>query len=285
MPPTLKFLDFWDSFYDEPENDFRKFAAMLFRDRSEIEEIYVYSVFPKGLPSRPIATKGRLNIAWSGELYVDDPEKYDLNLIMRPTNVQKRIVCCPLFIVALYARGLWPILTIPRPLSYSVATKPEFCAFVVSNPHGQVRNRFFDRLSQYKKVTSCGGAMNNCADGFRAPRDPKEFRSFLSKFKFVLCFENAASPEYLTEKLHQAWLGCTVPVYWGARRALEWLNPKAFLYLPEAAMDADMDALIDRIKGLDQDEQAYAAVFAEPLLRPGGLPHAWTLEGLRTVLN
>jgi hypothetical protein len=276
MPPAIKFLNFWESFYDEPENDFRKFAAMLFHGRSE-EDIHVYSVFPKGLPSRPVATKGRLNVAWSGELYVDDPEKYDVNFVMRPTDLAKRIVCCPLFIVALYARGLWPDLSIPR-APYSVAAKPDFCAFVVSNPNGVVRNRFFERLSRYKKVTSCGGAMNNCVDGFRAPRDPVAYRTFLSRFKFVLCFENASSPEYLTEKLHQAWLGHVVPVYWGARRALEWLNPKAFLYLPEAATESDMDELVDRIKVLDQDDRAYAAVFSEPLLRAGGLPLEWTLE-------
>jgi hypothetical protein len=72
-----------------------------------------------------------------------------------------------------------------------------------------------------------------------------------------------------------------VPVYWGARRALEWLNPKAFLYLPEAATDDDMDALVDRIKGLDQDDRAYEAMYREPLLRADGLPQAWTLERLR----
>lgn len=271
----IEYLNFWDSFYDDPNNDFRKFAKVLF-ESLPFDEVRIHSVFP-GIPMRSISSNRVLNVTWSGESYVDDPEKYDVNLIMRPTDIAKKIVCLPLFIVAPYARGLWSTLSVPRDPS-TVAHKQTFCAFVVSNPHGDVRNRFFHRLNAYKKVHSCGGALNNC-DGFRAPRDPEQFRSFLSKFKFMVCFENGSSPEYLTEKLHQAWMGGTVPLYWGARRALEWLNPKAFLYLPEEATEADMDALIDRIKELDEDDQKYASVFSEPLIRH--FPDAWTLDGLR----
>ena len=275
----ITYLNFWDSFYDEPDNDFRKFAKVLF-EGLPFDEVNIYSVF-HSIPKRSISSNRVLNVAWSGESYVDDPGQYDVSLIMRPTDPSKRIVCCPLFIVAPYARSLWPTLSVPR-ASCAVANKQRFCAFVVSNPRGDVRNRFFERLNRYKRVDSCGGAMNNC-DGFRAPRDPEQFKAFLSNFKFVICFENGSSPEYLTEKLHQAWIGCTVPVYWGARRAIEWLNPKAFLYLPEEATDADMDALIDRIKELDQDDIKYAEVFSEPLIR--SFPDSWTLEGLRNDIT
>ena len=73
--------------------------------------------------------------------------------------------------------------------------------------------------------------MNNT--GIIAPRDEEEYMRFLQQFKFMICFENTASPNYLSEKILNAWIGGTIPIYWGAANSIKWLNPKAFLYLED----------------------------------------------------
>jgi len=289
----VNFYRFWQEFYNHnaahasDRSDFYTFFHTLLQTPAipQPAEWRVISVFQcRQEPSAPTdggAGVGALRVSYSGEAHYNTPlTDYDVNLIMCATDTSStaRTVCLPLFIVASHVHDYWPRYRVPRTLI--PAEKTYFCAFVISNGGCIVRNRFAARLNAYKPIHSCGGAMNNC--GFSAPREKAAYFSFLSLFKFTICFENRALPEYLTEKLHNAWLGGTIPIYWGASRAQEWLNPRAFLQLPDAATEDDMDALIARIAELDRDPVAYAAMFAEPLLLPEApLPRECQLDAIR----
>ena len=123
--------------------------------------------------------------------------------------------------------------------------------------------------------------MNNV--GFFPPandeHDPDAYFRFLQQYTFMVCFENAKRSQYLTEKLANAYAAGCVPIYWGAPEAGEWLNPRAFIRLQDESA-AGMEALIDRILEIDRDDDAYAAMFAEPLL-PAGIPALMRLETIR----
>lgn len=294
MAAPLAFYRFWPNFYNvhaplpSDRADFHTFFHALLQHPDvpqPTHEWRLISVFQS--PRGPAGDGGVgrdptgavCRVSYSGEGHHNTPlADYDLNLIMRATDPATRTVCLPLFAIASHVHDYWSRYRVPRALT---APKPYFCAFVVSNGACSIRNRFVDRLSQrYQPVHSCGAALNNY--GLVAPREPAAYFAFLSQFRFTVCFENRAIPEYLTEKLHNAWLGQTIPIYWGAARAQEWLNPRAFLQLPETATDAEMDAVIDRVAALDRDPAAYAAMFAEPLLRPDApLPRAFDIAALR----
>jgi hypothetical protein len=61
--------------------------------------------------------------------------------------------------------------------------KKKFCLFAVSNPENEKRNIFFQELSKYKQVDSCGKVLNNI--GHRCPGKSHLSREFLSLFRII----------------------------------------------------------------------------------------------------
>lgn len=268
----IDFYGFWSGFYASGATKLKAFFYELLKDAiSGGKRVEIHSVFHvnKALIRK---REGTLVTQYSGEPFYDPPERFDLNLIMEPDDKAKKIVWCPLFSIGSYENNYWPLYWTPRVLK----PKRRFCAFIVSNPRATIRNRFFEKLSAYKHVDSCGSAMNNC--GFTAPFEG--YLEFLQQFKFMICFENTSSSHYITEKLHNAWLGGTIPIYWGCTNAKLWLNGKAFLQLEDDSEEA-MDKLVQRIVELDQNEGEYEAMFNELLLPSKEIPLEMRMETMQ----
>ena len=238
------------------------------------KDIHIYSVFNYAKEPKPPKGPNELRVSFSGEPYQDDPELYDLNLNMEEDNIEKGIVTFPLFCLMGHENNFWPLYMTPR----TYKPKSRFCAFVVSNGYAEVRNQFFKMLNEYKKVDSCGKALNNC--NFRAPDYGDAYMDFLSQYKFMICFENSTRPSYLTEKIQNAWRGGTVPIYWGAVKSLKWLNSKAFLYLEDSSEES-MKRLIEKIIELDNDDEKYMEMFNQPLLTSDKIPDDLTIDSIR----
>lgn len=155
-------------------------------------------------------------------------------------------------------------LTIPH--------KTDFCSFVVSNSFAdELRTQLFEILSQYKQVSSGGRYKNNVGGPVS---DKLEFER---KHKFSICCENSSSPGYTTEKLYQAFAAQTVPIYWGDPEVCKVFNPKAFIYVNEFG---SLDEVVDRVKSLDNDDEAYNAMLREPVfLNP--VESAWDYQMLQ----
>jgi hypothetical protein len=153
-----------------------------------------------------------------------------------------------------------------------LAEKTKFCSYIVSG-HSKRRNRnrleIFQKLSKYKRVESGGRFMNNIGgpipNGFPGKID------FMRNCKFHLAFENASLPGYTTEKLPQAMMARTLPVYWGNRLVAKDFNPQSFV---DASDSPDLDALVERIIELDRDDARYMRFFTEPYF-PENKPTLW----------
>lgn len=141
--------------------------------------------------------------------------------------------------------------------------KQKFCSFVVRNPNCERRNEFFQKLSNYKQVDSGGPLFNNIGRvldyGDKAMKAKLEW---LVDYKFNICFENSTYPGYATEKLYEAYMGGTIPIYWGSPTIEVDFNPKAFLNWYDYGSD---EALIEAIIELDQDADKYKQMYMEPL--------------------
>lgn len=278
----IEYYNFWNGFYaaanqQNQENTLQQFFTRLFSCVEHTSLVEIHSVFQARLKS-PQRREGCLVVHFSGEPFQDDDaSRYDLSLVMKPDNVAERVVWFPLFSVGSYEKNYWPLYWTPRPF----VPKSRFCAFVVSNPRARIRNRFFEKLCAYKRVDSCGSAMNNC--GFVAPHEG--YLDWLKQFKFMICFENTSSSHYITEKLHNAWLGGTIPIYWGCPNAKHWLNDKAFLYLDEAATDAQMDAVIQKIIELDQDDAKYMEMYNQLLTKHEEIPVEMRIETMQQKIT
>ena len=89
----------------------------------------------------------------------------------------------------------------------------KFCSTLISN--GNFRDSIYyellDFLNNYKKVYSGGKFNNNIGEII----DNKI--KFLNQFKFNLAIENSNFEGYNTEKLIEAFIADTIPIYWGAK--------------------------------------------------------------------
>jgi hypothetical protein len=153
-----------------------------------------------------------------------------------------------------------------------LAEKTKFCTYVVSN-HSRRRNRnrleIFQKLSKYKQVDSGGRFMNNI--GGRILNGYEGKINFMRNYKFHIAFENTSLPGYTTEKLPQAMMARTLPIYWGNRRVSEDFNPATFV---DASDFPSQDALVEKIIELDRDDARYMQYFAQPYL-PDNKPGEW----------
>ena len=144
--------------------------------------------------------------------------------------------------------------------SEQIISKPrKFCCFLASNPQGQERNQFFSMLSEYKKVDAGGKVFFNTDQP--VPRG-KEI-DWMSQYKFCIAFENSSYPGYTTEKLLNALAAGTIPIYWGNPIVERDFNPKAFI---NCHYFKDFQAVIDRVRNVDQDPNMYRTILEEPIL-------------------
>ncbi len=236
------------------DEGWRAFMERLFPFSFPIE---IYSVF--GQPPTPDPTKTRIQI--SGESIFYDPSLFQLSMI--PSEKANLPSLYGFFHIQLLkdSEKMMRELQQRRVLT---EIAPRFCLFSVSAPGSRPREEFFRRLSRYKRVDSCGKVFRNieppidrCDTGHQSPA----YFEFIGKYKFMICFENKSQPYYLTEKLLNAYHAGTIPIYWGCPNAHAFLNMDAILYLKPDYTESDMNALLQEIVRLDQDDEAYRVKF------------------------
>ena len=165
---------------------------------------------------------------------------------------------------------------------YIHTPKTKFCAHMVSNPVGN-RMEAHKKISAYKKVDGLG----NCFGGgvglsqFHGVNTPWEEGKleFLKDYRFSICFENVAKAGYHTEKLLHAKIAGNIPIYWGASTVSQDFNPDCFINLNDFE---SIDAMVERIKEIDQNETLYKQYAEAPLFVDGVIPDKFKPEA---VLN
>ena len=161
----------------------------------------------------------------------------------------------------------------PKPIPLDACTRvwenkrEKFCAFIVTNPCNELRNKAFEWLNEYKQVDSAGRLFNNIGDELFAGLgggggELKKFR-FLQNYKFALTFENASSQGYTTEKLLHAKAAGAIPIYWGDPKVERDFNLDGCI---DARGIKTKEELIDLVKAIDSDDELYAKKLSVPAL-------------------
>ena len=189
------------------------------------------------------------------------PEDYDCDYALTfDHNFNSWHYRLPLFVIYMWA--LEHIHKTPYHFNYIfdpvVKPKADFCSFVVSNPNSAPRNKFYELLSQYKKVDSGGRHLNNiggCLQGEAAKIE------FLSSRKFNICFESMSHPGYVTEKILHAFYAGTIPIYWGSPTVSIDFNEQAMI---DVNRFKSFDEAIEVIKTVDTNDDLYNFVVNQP---------------------
>ena len=160
----------------------------------------------------------------------------------------------------------------------------KFCCIVTSNKIAHDRIAFFRKLSKYKNVDCYGSTRYTNADNSVLPPRYKENHHFFQGYKFVICFENSFSNEYITEKIVHPMLADSVPIYRGAPNVGAYFNAESFINYED--YDKSYDKMIEKIVELDSDDRKYEEFLRRPWMTEENKSHIeCKVAGLKKFLE
>jgi hypothetical protein len=164
---------------------------------------------------------------------------------------------------------LWPKLrerVFSHRLNYEKFDR--FCSFIVSNPNNFFRNAFYEKLNMQSlgKIHSYGKFKTNDFSLIKAShgkywREAKDEFFQQNKHKYSITFENNSYPGYTTEKLMDAFLVGSIPIYWGDPDVGKDWNTNAFIN----TMKLGINEAINLIKKMEVDNNLYMQMYTQPI--------------------
>ena len=149
-------------------------------------------------------------------------------------------------------------ILLKRSLERTSLSDRKFACVFLANPQ-PTRLRLIDELSKYGQVD---------VFGLHSGKPVVNKYEVASKYNFTICPENDLFPGYVTEKLLDAYVCETVPLYWGDLGADKKINRKAHLNL------RDYDSIEDFAKKTASITfEEYRELYEQPFLTEGLDPH------------
>ena len=141
------------------------------------------------------------------------------------------------------------------------------CSVIARHDKWNMRTPIYEALKEKMNIL-CAGKWNNNTDILWKEYSDNKIK-FLNDCKFTICAENTDTPYYVTEKLFEAFLGGSVPIYAGGASRPEpgIVNPDAVL-LWEQGNRENNDAVVRKACELNQNEKLYAEFISQTKLLP-----------------
>jgi len=252
MKKTIKiyFVDFWNGFIPE-DNFFIKRLRLYYNIIIDSNPDYL---FYSHNGNKNLKFNSCIKVYFSGENDVPDFNLCDYAIAFHHITFEDRYFRLPLY--TLYKCFEKISDTEFNLNNTSALLNRKFCNFVVSNSKGAdpIREEFFRKLCDYKKVDSGGRYLNNIGQ----PVSDK--LEFIREYKFTIAIENSSASGYTTEKIVEPFAAHSIPVYWGNPNVHLDFNKKAFINITDFK---DIDAAIQEIIRLDSNDQAYIDMLSE----------------------
>lgn len=289
---AIKYKSWWGEVELKSRIIFSYIFENVIKER-KYDKIEVYSVFGDSPKNKNSNT---LYVQFSGESNYKNITEFDINFIPSDIITTSTILFpYAYFHILLNYASLCDTCDTYNDVIYELILKrsiinknmhnSRFCIFSVTNDSCKERNDFFWKLTrQYKKIDSSGKLFNNITMPQNTPDEghgSKNYIDFITNYKFMICFENVSAPNYLTEKLINAYCGKTIPIYWGCPNISDFVNMDAILYLKPNFTDADVEELIDEIIRLDNDDELYRNKYETAFFRNGTLPDEFNIDKIK----
>lgn len=205
----------------------------------------------------------QVRIMYNGENFIPDFNLIDYAICPYPVQFQDRVFHLP---TCVWPQKHW--LSLPnkdRNYSREFLDQKEYFACFISSHESEygIRGSFFKKLCEYKRVESPGTYLNNMPNGETVSWMDESKATFQRKCKFTLCFESTSHRGFVTEKLMDAFYSDTIPVYYGDPDATTIFNKNAFINCTDYE---SFDAVIEKIKELDQDDEKFLEMMRQPIL-------------------
>jgi uncharacterized protein YozE (UPF0346 family) len=159
--------------------------------------------------------------------------------------------------------------------SDDILTRNKFCNFIYSHEGIPKRTELFKIISSYKQVDSAGKYLNNMAGFSAGPRSAckagftnKPKWDFQRNYKFSIACENYIFPDYITEKIADAYIAGTIPIYYGDKSIHKYFNPKSFINYSNYASDHEF---LEHIKEIDNNDPLFLEMLNEPVFNDSNI--------------
>lgn len=246
----INFSDFHKGF--NPENS--EYMNVL-REKYDVEisdhpDYLIYSVF-----GTEYLKYDCVRIFYTGECVVPNFNECDYAIGFDRISFGDRYIRVPIYLLHSFKQDYLNILDRKKFTKEDLDKKEGFCSFVYSNCFAQdIRTTIFNKLSEYKQVSSGGRYLNNIGG---AVKDKTEFQS---KHKFSIAFENSSYRGYTTEKIVQSFSAYTIPIYYGDPDVVLDFNEKAFINCHNYK---NLDEVVEKVKEIDQNDDLYLSMINE----------------------
>lgn len=248
----LNFVDFWDDFVPEDSLFYKILSEKYDVILSDNPDYIFFSVF-----GQEHLKFDCIKIFYTGENQSADFNLCDYAIGFDYLEFGDRYLRFPIYL--LYDESYHELKN--RRIITDLSSKIGFCSFVVSNNNASPeRDIIFNKLSEYKQVSS-GGRYHNNIGGPVADK-----LEFLKKHKFSIAFENCSQPGYSTEKLLQAFAAQSVPIYWGDPLINHIFNEDSFI---NCHSFSSWDEVLARVKELDNNDDLYFKMVNAPVFAFG----------------
>jgi predicted O-methyltransferase YrrM len=258
---AVGFHGFWPGF--EPDHFTRRhpYLAQAYRlVPSSRPDVVFYSVFPDDTPP---PANDHVRVFYTGEYVEPDLDACDFAFSFLRLD-DDRHLRLPSYVPRLYWSGLRPHDLVRNPATLGPAGT-RFCNFVYGRSRPE-RDRIFELVSRLGHVEAPGNAMRNAPPigaGVAAKLD------YLRQFRFTLACENTSAPGYVTEKLVEASLAGSVPIYWGAPDVELDFDTSAFISRQDFPDD---ESFLERVRAVACDPLLYESIRARSLLHGNEVP-------------
>lgn len=124
----------------------------------------------------------------------------------------------------------------------------------------------FDLLNELKPVDAlgkCAGRANiHTSRGPRPELYNDDAVQRYKHYKFVIAFENSQAPGYVTEKLVNAFLAGSVPIYFGnSTTVVQLFNPKSFI---DCGLFPTLQECAHHVMAVHRSVELYSSMLREP---------------------
>lgn len=196
--------------------------------------------------------KWKYTFLFSGEsTLIQSKNNYDCVLWGERNN--NNVVNVPLFIPYIYTNNF--VSRLEKKENINRIPGKDVCV-VISNPRGDIRNKFLEKLEKEFTIDYAGNYKNNIKL-ITDPYNTQNFIDFVSNYKFIVSMENSLEDTYITEKIIHGLLANTIPVYWGSKRIYDYINKERFLNLEDLNQTKD---IIDRMKKIKENPEEYLKI-------------------------
>lgn len=129
---------------------------------------------------------------------------------------------------------------------------------VVSNPSNGLRTSLIQYLVQNGVCDSGGKVCNNVGE-------VSDKLDFTSKYSAAIAFENLPRKSYITEKIYEAFIVNSVPIYWGADDIELEFNPNSYIRFDSTNQESVNQSMAEIFSLLSDKDRLHMMSTADPI--------------------